>query len=125
MTSNAGFHQDSVGFLEEISKNDSKLKEILSIELLNRIQKVIYFKPLDKKDITAIIKNKLVLVKKRFQDRNIKVSISETFIQQMVLLSRYQEFGARKIDQVIEDKIDDYVIDNILDGKTEIYVNSN
>ena len=43
----------------------------------------------------------------------------------MVNLTRYLEFGARKIDQVVEDKIDDYVIDSILEGKTEVYVNSN
>ena len=43
----------------------------------------------------------------------------------MINLTRYLEFGARKVDQVIEEKIDDYVIDSILDGKKEVYVNSN
>ena len=43
----------------------------------------------------------------------------------MIQNTRYLEFGARKIDQVIEDEIDDYVIDHILSGKTEIYVNNN
>ncbi len=125
MTSNIGFHKDSVGFLEEINKDDSKLKEVLSLELLNRIQKVIYFRKLDATNIRTIIKNKLEIVKKRFKERNIKVHIQDTVINEMVDLTRYAEFGARKIDQVIEDKIDDYVIDNILDGKTEIYVNTN
>lgn len=125
MTSNAGFHQDSVGFVEEVSKDDSKLKEILSLELINRIQKVIYFRKLEKQDIRTIIKNKLEIVKKKFQERNIKVHIQEDLIHQLINLSRYSEFGARKLDQVIEDKIDDYVIDSILDGKTEIYVNTN
>ena len=35
------------------------------------------------------------------------------------------EFGARKIDQVIEDRINNYVIDNILEGKTDIHVKLN
>lgn len=124
MTSNVGFHKDSVGFVEETSKNDSKLKEVLSLELLNRIQKVIYFRKLDANDIRIIIKNKLDDVKKKFKERNIQVHIGESVIQEMVELARYSEFGARKIDQVIEDKIDDYVIDSILDGKTNIYVNN-
>lgn len=125
MTSNVGFHKDSVGFVEEVSKNDSKLKEVLSLELLNRIQKVIYFRKLDKNDIYAIMKNQLEEVKKKFKERNIKVHIGDTKIEEMVEETRYLEFGARKIHQVIEDKIDDYVIDSILDGKTEVYVNSN
>lgn len=125
MTSNIGFNSNSVGFVEEVSKDDSKLKEFLSLELLNRIQKVIYFKKLKYKDINIIMKNKLDYVKNKFKERNIKVHIKDAIIKEMIDLTRYEEFGARKIDQVIEDKIDDYVIDNILDGKTEIYVNSN
>lgn len=125
MTSNLGFHNESVGFIEEVSKNDSKLKEFLSLELLNRIQKTIYFRKLDEANIRSIIKNKLDDVKKKFKERNIKVHISESIIDKMIQNTRYLEFGARKIDQVIEDEIDDYVIDHILSGKTEIYVNSN
>ena len=125
MTSNVGFHKNSVGFIEEVSKNDSKLKEVLSLELLNRIQKVIYFKKLKSDDIRIILKNKLDYVKKKFKERNIKVHIQDNVIDEMVNLTRYSEFGARRIDQVVEEKIDDYVIDSILDGKTEIYVTSN
>lgn len=125
MTSNLGFHNESVGFIEEVSKNDSKLKEFLSLELLNRIQKTIYFRKLDEANIRSIIKNKLDDVKKKFKERNIKVHISESIIDKMIQNTRYLEFGARKIDQAIEDEIDDYVIDHILSGKTEIYVNSN
>lgn len=125
MTSNVGFHKDSVGFVEEVSKNDSKLKEVLSLELLNRIQKVIYFRKLGKNDIRAIMKNQLEEVKRKFKERNIKVHIGDHKIEEMIEDTRYLEFGARKIHQVIEDKIDDYVIDSILEGKTEVYVNSN
>ena len=125
MTSNVGFNKESVGFVEEVSRDDSKLKEVLSLELLNRIQKVIYFRKLNDSDIKSIIKNKTDVVKKKFKERNIMVHISDSVIRDMIYATRYLEFGARKVDQVIEDKIDDYVIDNILEGKTDIYVNSN
>lgn len=124
MTSNIGCHQDSVGFTQEVSKEDSKLKEFLSLELLNRIQKVVYFKKLDSNDIKQIIKIKLDYIKKKFKERNIKVHISDSIIDDMVVLTRYPEFGARKIDQVLEDKVDDTIIDSILEGKTNIYVNN-
>ena len=123
MTSNIGFNKDEVGFVCESSKEDSKLKEFLSLELLNRIQKVIYFNKLNEENITVIIKNKLNNIKKIFKDRKIKVHISENIINEIVNLTRYNEFGARKIDQVLEDKINNYIIDNILDGKNVVYVN--
>ena len=125
MTSNVGFNKDSVGFVEEKSKNDSKLKEFLSLELLNRIQKVIYFRNLNEADIRIILKRKLDIVKKKFKEKNIKLHIADSLIESMIADTRYLEFGARKIDRVIEDKIDDYVIDSVLDGKTNIYINSN
>ena len=123
MTSNVGFNRDSVGFVEEVSKEDSKLKDFLSLELLNRIQKVIYFNKLDDVSIKNIIKYKLDIVRNKFKEKNIKIHIIDTIINKIIELSRYKEFGARRIDQVIEEKIDDYVIDSILDGKKEIYVN--
>lgn len=123
MTSNVGFNRDSVGFVEEVSKEDSKLKDFLSLELLNRIQKVIYFNKLDDVSIKNIIKYKLDIVRNKFKEKNIKIHINDTIISKIIELSRYKEFGARKIDQVIEEKIDDYVIDSILEGKKEIYVN--
>lgn len=125
MTSNIGFNNQSMGFVLEESKEDSKLKEFLSLELLNRIQKIIYFNKLSSYDIKNIIKYKLNDIKKNFKDKDIKVHISNDTIDKMIKECRYNEFGARKIDQVIEDRIDDYIIDNILDGKSNIYVNSN
>lgn len=123
MTSNVGYHKDSVGFIEE-KRTDTKIKEVLSLELLNRVQKVIHFKKLKKEDIYVIVKTRLDEVKKRFSKRNIKVHIKDNLINDIISASRYLEFGARKIDQVIQEKVDDYIIDSILDGKTEIYVNN-
>ena len=125
MTSNIGFNKESVGFIEESNKNDTKLKEFLSLELLNRINKVIYFKKLDKDSIDKIVRNKLVDVKNKFKSKNIKIHIKDNLIDDITELTRYMEFGARKIDQVIEDRINNYVIDNILEGKTDIHVKLN
>ena len=125
MTSNIGFNKESVGFIEESNKNDNKLKEFLSLELLNRINKVIYFKKLDKDSIDKIVRNKLVDVKNKFKSKNIKIHIKDNLIDDITELTRYMEFGARKIDQVIEDRINNYVIDNILEGKTDIHVKLN
>ena len=122
MTSNLGYNKENLGFTDEESKEDSRLKEFLPIEFLNRIKKVIYFNKLTKQDINLIVKKKINRVKKNIKEKNIKLSISNSIISDIVDKSRYLEFGARKIDSVIEDRIDNYIIDSILDGKKEIYI---
>ena len=124
MTSNIGFNKNDVGFTENQSKNDSKLKDFISIELLNRIKKVVYFNKMTYNDIYSIIKIKLLSVKEKFASRDIKLYIADSVLDRLVKLTRYEEFGARKIEQVIEDEIDNYVIDNILLGNKEIVINS-
>lgn len=122
MTSNIGYNKENIGFIDEVVKNDSKLKEFLSLELLNRINKIIYFKKMDYDSIYSILKSKINDVKKKFKEKNIHVHINNSMIDKMVKDSRYLEFGARKIDQVIEDVVDNSVIDSILNGENEIYV---
>lgn len=123
MTSNIGCGKLDLGFAKMASKNDSKLKEILSIELLNRIQKVIYFNKMNYNDIYSIVKSKLLIIKNKFKNRGIIVHLSNDIVKKIVKESRYNEFGARKIDQVIEDNVDTLVINDILNGKKEIFIN--
>lgn len=122
-TSNIGYCKSSIGFTEEVNKDDSKLKEILSIELLNRLKKVIYFNKLDYNNIYSIIKNRIASVKQDLKSKNITINVSETMIKNMIDKTRYSEFGARKVESVVEEFFDNYVIDSILEGNKEICIN--
>ena len=122
MTSNIGYNKDNLGFTEEISKHDSKLKEFLPIELLNRIKKVISFNKLSYNDIRLIVKKNISKIKKKIKDKNLKLSINNNIIEEVIKESRYLEFGARKINSVMEEKIDNYIIDSILNGDKEICI---
>ena len=124
ITSNIGFNKEDIGFATNDNRYDSKLKEFLSVELLNRINKIIYFEKLNRSDINVIVKDKLNLVKKKFLNQSIKIHVNEKIINKIISESRYLEYGARKIDQAIDDYIDSYVIDELLTGKKEIYVNN-
>ena len=121
-TSNIGYCKSSIGFTDQNDKYDSKLKEILSVELLNRIKKVIYFNKMRYEDIYSIIKVKLLSVKQYFKERGVKISISDNMIKSLIDKTRYQEFGARKVEDVIENVIDQYIINNIFEGEKEIYI---
>ena len=124
MTSNIGYGKNDIGFTEGNSKVDSKLKDFLSIELLNRIKKIVYFDKLSYDSIYSIIKSKLNDIKKNFNAKNIKIHINKNIINSIVDKSKYNEYGARKIDYVLEDLVDKDIIDNILLGKKEIYINN-
>ena len=115
-TSMIGFNQDK----EKVIKD--KLTNILSIELLNRINHVIQFNKLTEDNIRCIIKNKIMNIKNKFKDYNIVINISNNFIDNIIKLSNYKEYGARKINKLLEEKIDDIVIDSILNNEKKVKI---
>ena len=125
MTSNIGFHKSNIGFKN--SQEDivnSKLKEILSPEIINRIDEVIIFNKLNYENIYEIVNSKIKEAKEKFKERNISVHISNKVIEEIINDCNYEEFGARKIDKIIRGKIDDIVIDNLILGNDSMVINS-
>ena len=115
MTSNIGFEETTLGFTNKGNDNiNSKLKEYLSPSLINRIDNLIIFNHLTSKDITSIIKNKLSKLQTKYQN----FTYSSSLIEEILRESNYQEFGARKIDKIIESKLENLIIDKILNKET-------
>lgn len=125
MTSNLGFEHDSVGFQGKSSENVlSSLKEYFSMEFLNRIDQVFVFDPISKETIHKIVEKRLRDVKRRYQEEQIQVSFSPSVVEEIISLSQYEQFGARKVDKIINDKLDLYIIDQILNGEKRIKINT-
>lgn len=123
MTTNIGFNKNIVGFnSENDEKITSKLKQDLSPAFINRIYKYIIFNRLTKKDIIKIINQNIEMMKNRFS--KVGIRICKNVIDEIVELSDYKDFGARKIDKIIEDKIEGIIIDEMLQGKTEIIIDT-
>ena len=120
MTSNVGFHEINVGFNNKNTKI-SRLNDSFSIPFMNRVDKVICFNSLNEEDILKIIKMNLKKFKEKYSDK-IKVKVSREVENEILNLSNYEEYGARKIAKIIKDKIETIVIDKIIDGKSEIYI---
>lgn len=123
MTSNIGFNDINVGFNKNID-NLSKLKEEFSIPFINRIDNIIYFNPLDEKVIKSIINKKIDNIKNKYKNRKVYIKLQDGVIDEILSLSNYKEFGARKIDKLITDKIESIIIDKIIDNKKRIIINS-
>lgn len=119
MTSNVGFNNIQVGFKND-KKRDSNLKESFSIPFLNRIDNVLVFNYIDDSYIKKIIKLKINELISKYHNYNI--SINDEVVEEIKELSNYKEFGARRIDKIIKDKLVNRIIDNIIEGEKNINI---
>ena len=115
MTSNIGFEETSLGFTNKTNDNvTSKLKEKFSQALINRIDNIIVLNNLTQKDITIIIKNKLEKLKEKYPN----FTYEESLIKDIIEESNYKEYGARRIDKIIDSKLENLIIDKLINKST-------
>lgn len=126
MTSNIGFNDIEIGFNKK--NNDvvlSKLKEYFSLPFINRIDNTVIFNKLNYDNIEKITKKKLNELKLKYLKKNIKLRFSSDLIREIIDESNYEEFGARKIDKVIKERVENEIIEKVLDGKNNILLKPN
>lgn len=125
MTSNLISKTHQIGFNKTNDDKDFKqLQNFFGIEFLNRINNIIYFNELKEEDIEKIIINKLDSLKKSYKMQDIKLTINKKIIKELISLTEYEKFGARRVDKVISDYIESKVIDNIIEGETLIKIDN-
>ena len=79
------------------------------------------FNKIDQKTITKIVKSKLNEVINYYHDK-IKVQYSSSVVDEIISLCDYQTYGARKVDKVIKTKLDDIIIDSIVNKSEQVYI---
>jgi ATP-dependent Clp protease ATP-binding subunit ClpB len=123
MTSNIGFESNMVGF-NKITRDNvvSSLKSSFNLAFINRIDDVIIFDSLSKESVTKIVKNNLKKIRAKYN--NINLVFGKDVVKEIVELSNYQEFGARKIEKIIEMKIENAIIDEIIKGNKDVEIKS-
>ncbi len=123
MTTNVGYENNSVGFnIEHENQILSSLKSEFKVAFINRIDGIIDFNKLTEENIKKIIKNELLKLKNKYS--KYKINISNNVIKEVISLSNYEEFGARKINKIIVSNIENIIIDNIIDNKKEINIDT-
>ena len=118
MTSNIGFNEENIGFKKSENQIIQKLKENFSIPFINRIDNILIFEKLKKENIKELVNKKIFNIKRKYL--NLKLNIDENVIESIIKESNYEEFGARKIDKIIKEKIENQIIDNIINKKEEL-----
>ena len=123
MTSNIGFNDINIGFKKSDSEQVmSRLKENFSVAFINRIDNIVTFNKLGENIMLELIDKKIKELKRKYVNKNIKIKISKKVKEEILELSNYREFGARKLAQIIKNKIEDKIIENILENKENIYI---
>lgn len=100
----------------------NELKNELSLPFVNRIDNIILFNHLTEENIRNIIKNKINVLKKKYA--NVTIKIGKNAVNEIVELSNYYDFGARKVDKIIKSKLENVIIDSILDNKSTVFITS-
>ena len=121
-TTNLGYSISSVGFNRSDNQIISILKENLGVEFINRLDNIILFNKLTEQDIEKIIKMKLQKLRAKVKKRGLTIRINNKVINNVKELSDYKNFGARRIDKIIKDKIESQIIDGIIDKKKIINI---
>lgn len=123
MTSNIGFDEIHVGFNKKNNNTIlSKLKDYFNTSFINRIDSIILFNELKEEDIKYLINKKLNELKNKYKLLNINLKINNKVIDEIVELSNYKEYGARKLDKIINNNIENIIVDNVINNKYNINI---
>ena len=121
MTSNIGFNNDNIGFNKNKTKVITKLKENFQTPFIKRIDNIFIFDSLNQENIIKIIERKLFEIKRKYL-KEIDLKIDKKIYEEIIKESNYHEFGARKIDKIIKDKIESQIIDKIINQNKKAYI---
>jgi len=95
----------------------SLLRKSVRPEFINRIDEIIMFRPLSKKDIRKIVTIQFELVKARLEESGIKLEISDKALDRLAKLGFDPQFGARPLKRVMQREILNELSKQILSGK--------
>ena len=135
MTSNIGSRQlkdfgQGVGFGTQAklnSKNeysqsviDNALKRTFAPEFLNRVDDVVMFNALDKKDIHKIIGIEIRQVVKRVEEMGYKIEITEKAMDFLSEKGWDEQYGARPLKRAVQKYVEDTVAEAVISANLHI-----
>ncbi len=95
----------------------NELKQKFRPEFLNRIDDIVIFNPLEKNHIEKIVEIKLNKLKEKLQTKNLIVDFDKTLIEHLVEIGFDPIFGARPINRAIQNDVESFLSDKILEDQ--------
>ena len=117
-TARLGFNSDETSSKKENTKDllTKALREKFKPEFLNRVDVITIFDNLTKQDIEKIASIMIHNVNKRLADKHITLEFAQNAMDALVAEGYSEEYGARPLKRVLEQKIEDKLAEELLEG---------
>ena len=110
------------------SKVNDLLKRSFRPEFLNRLDEIVFYKPLQKAQISKILDLLIKDIENRLEDKNISLELTENAKNYLINNGYDEVYGARPLKRFVTKKLETLIAENILNGKitpmTKIVVDS-
>jgi ATP-dependent Clp protease ATP-binding subunit ClpA len=122
MTSNAGAREigkPMIGFGQRRVTNQAvseAVERIFSPEFRNRLDKVVVFNPLAQAVIEDIVQKEIDAFNEQLADKHVELEVTPEALTWLAEHGYSEEFGARNIARLVEEKIKSYFVDAVLFG---------
>ncbi len=129
MTTNMGAHLiqenfekiNDENYFEVIEETKEQVLQLLrktvKPEFINRIDEIVMFRPLSRKDVRKIVKIQVELIKNRLSEAGISLKVSDEALDRLSKLGYDPQFGARPLKRVLQREILNELSKQILAGK--------
>ena len=94
-----------------------KLKDTLRPELLNRIDDIVIFRSLTRKDAALIVNLLVDDLNRRLAEENIEVKLSEKALESIVKEGFSDEYGARPLRRLVQDSVENLLAEYLLTNR--------
>ena len=108
---------------EAKEKVEALLKQSFRPEFLNRLDEIVFYKPLMKNEISGILDLLLEDLNKRLEDKDIRLELTDKAKDYLIENGYDEVYGARPLKRFVQKKLETLVAKKILTG--EIVPNSN
>ncbi|MDE7226632.1 MAG: ATP-dependent chaperone ClpB [Ruminococcus sp.] len=123
LTSNLGspYILDGIGDDGEITDEargqvEGLLKKQFRPEFINRLDEIIFYKPLARTEITGIVDLMLADVQKRLDDKHISLNVTDSAKEYIVECGYDPNFGARPLRRFIQRRVETLIAKRLLSG---------
>ncbi|MCH7511853.1 MAG: AAA family ATPase, partial [Chloroflexi bacterium] len=131
MTSNLGTSSDAKGTFgfvtsrtksegerDKLRKNvEEELRRFFRPEFLNRVDEIIIFEPLTRKELGSIVELMLKEVEERLSDRQVSIEVTDAAKTALVEEGYDPAYGARPLRRVVERQVENALARRILEGE--------
>lgn len=123
MTSNAGAQyasQASVGFASTATAGSAMLKQVkhtFKPEFINRLNEIVVFNDMDEQMAKLILGKKLRELNAKLAAKSVNITLTDEAHQHLLKSGYSKEYGARKMDRVIQQQLKTMLMREILFGK--------